>query len=144
VDSPTHLAASQLQEIKSRIVQAKVKETFEKTLGDNISLINAPKNARSLMLMNQLLSHGKGWDFMSDAKQIDLPNGETGWTFVLNHDSRLNQIRFEEAYGRPLVKGQEALNPDGNMMVLDELAFDTFKRMQAFEAIDLAAANTVL
>lgn len=144
VDSITMLAASQVQDLKSRFMQTATKEIFEAHMGDNISLINSPRAAKSNMLLNQTWSHGRGWAFEAEPTRIDLPNGEKGYALVLDSLNRENQQRFREAFGRDFEKGQPLLTPNGQMAVMDELAFDTFKRFQAVTDQVLAAKNTLL
>ena len=143
-DSPTMLAASAVQELKTRIIQSTVKDIFTANMGETVTQLTSTRNARSLMLMNQVLSHGTGWEFMDELADVTLPSGERAKALVLNHESVLNQRRFQEQYGRPLEKGQELLNPQGNSIVLDQLASEAFSRMQLVHQQTLQAKNTAL
>lgn len=144
VDSLTLLAASQVQDLKSRFMQTATKEIFEGTMGDNISLINSPRNAKSAMLLNQTWSHGRGWAFVETPTQVNLPDGKKGYALVLDANNRENQRRFSEAFGREFEKGQPLMTPAGQIAVMDELAHDTFKRFQAVTNQVLSAKNTLL
>lgn len=144
IDSTVLRSASQVQELKTRIVQTLTKATFDTHMGDAITKLNSARNARSLMLVNQFLSFRQGWEIERAVKEVTLPNGELANTFVLDHSSVMNQRRFQEAYGRPLEKGQELLNPDGAPIALDALGFEVVSRMQKVHAQTLAAKNTLL
>lgn len=144
VDSTVMRAASQLQEVKTRIVQSLTKQIFDRNMGDMITRISSAQNARSLMLMNQFQSFRPGWEIAHKPVEIRLPSGEKGYAFVLDENSALNRKRFEDAFGRQLTKGQQLLNPDGNPIVMDELAIDVLARMQLVHEETIAAKNTIL
>lgn len=144
VDSITMLAASQIQDLKSRFMQTATKEIFESAMGDNISLINAPRNARSAMLLNQTWSYGRGWNFEEAPTKIKLPSGEDGYVLVLDAKNRENQKRFQEAFGRSLEQGQPLLTPSGTPAVMDQLAYDTHRRFQQVTDQVLNSKNTLL
>lgn len=144
VDSPGMRAASNQQELKTRAMQAIVKEVFDKGMAGTITEITSQRNARSKMLLDQVLSFGHGWDFADKLHPTTLPNGEGAFGFVLDHNSVANQKRFQEAFGSPLTEGQLLLNPDSKPIVMDELAKDTFTRMQDVHGVTLDAKNTLL
>lgn len=144
VDSIPMLAASQQQDLKSRYMQTATKEIFESAMGDNISLINAPRNARSAMLLNQTWSHGQGWHFEAKPIQLKLPSGEDGYALVIDAKNRENQKRFQESFGRKLEEGQPLLSPAGAPVVMDDLAWDTHQRFQQVTKLVLEADNTLL
>lgn len=144
VDNPTMLAASAQQDLKTRITQRLTKEVFDAGMGGAITEITSSRNARSLMLMNNLMSHGHGWEFADDMLEHTLPDGGKAWGLVLDHESVLNQKRFREAYGRELQKGQNLLDPNGKEIVLDQLARDVFLRTQDVHKVTLDAKNTLL
>jgi hypothetical protein len=144
VDNLTMLAGSRQQEIKTRLTQTLVKEIFERNMGDAITRITGARQARSLMLLNQFLSHRQGWQLEEKLADVTLPSGEKAKAFVLAADSELNRKRFQETFGRPLEKGQQLLSPNGNSIVLDELAGEVLGRMQNVHLETLAAKNTAL
>lgn len=144
IDSTVMRAASQVQETKTRAIQYLAKKIFDEHMADSITKINQAPNARSLMLLNQFISFRPGWEVMPKPKEITLPSGEKAYSFVLDHNSRLNQDRFQETFGRALEKGDELLNPDGGVIALDELAMSTLARMQGVHEKTLGMKNTLL
>lgn len=144
VDNPTMLAASHQQELKNRVAQTVVKEIFESRMGDSITRITSANAARSRMLLNQMLTFREGWVLKPTTRDIKLPDGSRGIQFILDHESELNRSRFREKFGADLEEGQALLNPDGRDIVLDDLSFEVFSRMQAVHSETLAAKNTAL
>jgi len=144
VDTPIMLAQSRQQELKTRVSQAAVKEIFERNMGDSISQITSNRNSRSLMLLNQFGSFRGGWQLTKKPIETTLPSGEKAFQFVLDEKNLLNQRRFQQLYGRELVKGQALLNPNGTPIVLDEMSMEVLARMQLVHAETRAAKNTAL
>lgn len=143
IDNMTMLAASKLKELQTRITQSIMRDTITNAMGDVITQVNSPRNITSKLALNQFHSFRQGWELAREATQVQLPNGK-GWSFVLDHTSELNKKRFKQAYGKDLVKGQQLLNPNGQAIVLDELAFDTLQRMQKVHAATIQMKNTLL
>lgn len=144
VDSTVMRAASNIQEEKTRYFNTVVKEIMEKAFGDTITQLASSRNARSAMLVNQVLSHGTGWDFADELASHTLPSGETARGLVLDHKSVANQQRFKQAYGRDLAQGQTLLNPAGQPVVMDQLAETAFTEMQGVHSATLDMKNTLL
>lgn len=144
VDSMVMRAASQVQELKTRIAQSMTKAIFERNMGNAVTELTSSRNSRSLMLMNQFLSFRQGWEIERAVSTVKLANGESGHMFTLDPDSLSNQKRFKEAFGRELTKGQALVNPNGDTIVLDGMGLDILRRMQAVHDETLAAKNTLL
>lgn len=144
VDSMVMLAASKLKEDQSRVTQELMRRVITGAMGDSISLVNSPRNITSKLGLNQFHSFRQGWELAREVVEQPLPNGKKGYAFVLDHESLMNQKRYEQTYGQKLNKGQTLLNPDGQTIVLDELALDTLKRMQGVHEATLAMKNTLL
>lgn len=143
VDNLTMLAASKIKELQTRITQELMRSTVTAAMGDSISLVNSPRNIASKLQLNQFHSFRQGWEIGREAVPQQLPNGN-GWAFELDSASVMNQKRFQETYGRPLAKGQLLMNPNGQVIVLDELAMDTLKRMQGIHEATIQMKNTLL
>lgn len=142
-DNLTMLAASKIKELQTRITQEIMRSTIVEAMGDAITQVNSPRNVTSKLALNQFHSFRQGWELAREAQQTQLPSGK-GWAFVLDHTSELNKKRFEQAYGKKLEKGQFLLNPNGQAIVMDELAFDTLKRMQKVHEATIQMKNTLL
>lgn len=144
VDTSVMLAASHVQETKTRIVQTLAKDMFDRHMGDAITKITSTRNARSLMLANQFGTFRQGWQLKVKPNEVTLPDGTKGFQFVLDEESALNKQRFREQFNADLDKGQVLLNPDGTAIVLDELSMEVLARMQNVHGETLAAKNTAL
>jgi hypothetical protein len=143
VDNLTMLSASRLKELQTRITQELMRGTITDAMGDTINVINSPRNITSKLQINQFHSFRQGWEIERGAVSVQLPNGK-GYAFVLDHKSVANQKRFKEAFGRDIQKGDKLLNPNGQPIVLDELAFDTVSRMQKVHDATIQMKNTLL
>ena len=143
VDNLTMLAASQVRERQTRIVQGIMRNVITEAMGDSITRVNSPRNITSKLGLNQIHSFRQGWELLREPMETTLPKGK-GYSFVLDHESELNKTRFEEAFGRPLTKGQQLMNPNGQVIVLDELAMEVFQREQRVHAKTIAMKNTIL
>lgn len=137
-------AASIVKEDESRITGAVMRGLIENVMGDAVTIVNSPRNIGSKMLLNQMHSFRQGWELAREPVKVQLPEGKTGYQFALDHESLANQTRFERLFGRKLEKGQALLNPNGTEIVLDELGFDTFSRMQVIHQAEVAMKNTLL
>lgn len=144
VDNMTMRAASMIQESKTRLMQQTAKDIFDRNLGDLPTVLGSARNTRSKMLVDQFISFRSGWEIGVKPKEIALPNGEKGFTFVLDHEHIGNQRRFQQMFDKPLEKGQELLAPNGNPIVLDQMALDTRIRMQAVHKERLDMQNSLL
>lgn len=143
VDSLTMLAASKIKETQTRITQQIMRRVITSAMGDSISMVNSPRNITSKLALNQFHSFRQGWELARDTVPEALPKGK-GFAFVLDHTSLMNQKRFEATYGQKLQKGQKLMNPDGQVIVMDELAMDTLQRMQAIHEATIQMKNTLL
>lgn len=143
IDSLTLLGASRLKELQTRITQETMRRIITDAMGDTISQINSPRNVTAKLGLNQFHSFRQGWELVRQPVEENLPGGK-GYAFVLDHESALNKKRFEEAYGRPLTKGQKLMNPNGQVIVLNEMAFDVLSRMQKVHEATIAMKNTLL
>lgn len=144
VDSLTMLAASRLQETKTRVTQALMKNVITKIMGDSITAVNSTTNTASKLLLNQFYSFRPGWHLLEDAAEVTLPKGK-GYQFILDHESMENKRWFAQMFdGADLPKGQPLLNPNRQPIVLDELAYAAHMRLQQVEGIKREMSNTLL
>lgn len=144
IDSLLMKAASVVHEDKNRITNSLMREIIETTMGDSITIVNSPRNIETKLLLNQFHSFRQGWDIAREPVKIQLPNGKTGYQFVLDHESAKNITRFERAFGYKPAKGQVLLNPNGTEIVLDELGLDVMKRLQTLHEAQVQMKNTLL
>lgn len=144
VDNLIMRAASIVKEDESRITGAVMQELIQKTMGDSITIVNSARNTESKLLLNQFHSFRQGWELAREPIKVPMPNGKTGFQFVLDHESLKNQQRFERLFDKKLEKGQALLNPNGTEIVLDELAMDVMQRMQLIHEAEIQMKNTLL
>lgn len=144
VDNLVMLAASKVKETETRVTNSIMKQIITNAMGDNISLVNSPRNIETKMLLNQFHTFRPGWELARDPIATTLPSGKAGYKFVLDHESAVNKKWFKENFGRDLNKGQVLLSPNGTEIVLDELGMDTLNRMQNVHKAEIAMKNTLL
>lgn len=137
-------AASIVKEDESRITAAVMRGMIGDIMGDAITVVNSPRNVQSKLLLNQFHSFRPGWELAREPTKIQLPDGKTGYQFILDHESATNAKWFQERFGRELKKGQPMLSPSGTEVVLDELGMDTLNRMQQIHKAEIAMKNTLL
>lgn len=137
-------AASIVKEDESRITAAVMRGMIGDVMGDSITVINSPRNVQTKLLLNQFHTFRPGWELAREPTKVQLPDGKTGYQFVLDHESATNQTWFRERFGRDLKKGQPMLSPNGTEVVLDELGMDTLNRLQQIHGAEIAMKNTLL
>ena len=144
VDNLIMRAASIVKEDESRITSAVMRGMVSEIMGDAITIVNSPRNVQSKLLLNQFHTFRPGWDIARKPTKVQLPDGNTGYQFILDHESATNAKWFQERHGRQLKEGQPLLNPNGTEIVLDELGMDTLNRMQKIHGAEIAMKNTLL
>jgi len=144
VDNLIMRAASIVKEDESRITSAVMRGMIGEVMGDAITVVNSPRNVQTKLLLNQFHSFRPGWEIAREPTKVALPDGKTGYQFILDHESATNAKWFQERFGRELKKGQPLLNPNGTEIVLDELGMDTLNRMQQIHKAEIAMKNTLL
>lgn len=144
VDSEVLRAASHVKDRETRLTNSIMRQLVEGTMGDTITVVNGARNVQSKLLLNQFHTFRPGWELARDTVKVPLPDGKTGFQFVLDHESSTNKAWFKERFGKELTKGQVLLNPNGTEIVLDELGMDVLNRMQQIHDIQLAMKNTLL
>lgn len=132
-DNPTLLAASRVQELAQRLTR----DFFQKEaapLQQVAGTLNSPRSASTKLLLNQFIAHRPGWDIAMDGRksveanlaQIALPNGKTGYKFVLQPTEQ-NQIRWKTMFGEEMPHNAIMPTPDGRDIVLDQTGLDFMK-----------------
>jgi hypothetical protein len=138
-DSPIMQAATRLRETVNRQVRDFMKVTVETSFGDTLSLLKNPRNAASKTLLDQFHSYRSGWDIAPKPTK----NADGFWAFTLAQ-TKENQNRFKQTFGRDLAEGQTLLTPTGKEIVLDDLGLQAQQQYNAVTETIRGMKNTLL
>lgn len=144
VDNITMTAARRVNELVTRLTQSKMQQLVAFHMKDFITQVKSVRNIASKLALDQFHSYRPGWELGVKALKVDLPEGKTGYQFILDHKSQANIARFEQAFNRELKEGQPLLTPNGTILVMDQLAMDTLNGMQGLHDASLKMKNTLL
>lgn len=120
-----------------------MKRSFEGAFGESLQQLSGPGAAASRSLLDQFHTPGiaSGWDLEKNTIKLDV-DGKSLHGFVLA-DTAQNKVRFQQQFGRAMLKGQELIGPSGKPVVLDDMALDIQQRLNVITNEQRVEKNTL-
>jgi hypothetical protein len=142
-DNPTLQGALGVQDTTNRIARSGMQRMFNDVFGGSLNQLKNPRNANSLMLLNQFHTYGGGWDLAKNPVKAAVQGGPDVFQFILQPTEK-NQQKFKLMFGRDMPKDQPLLTPHGRTVVLDSLGLDIQSRFNKASDHILGMRNTNL